>query len=104
MLTNGGAFVLAKEDIGTTGPSLETHLGPEPGSVCLTQSDGQPWGRTRSLEEPDASIALVRICGGRRPAYGPGGPIPEAAIGNDGSGENFFEIHGQFDRQPKSTP
>jgi len=31
-----------------------------------------------SLEEPDALIALVRICGGRRPAFGPGGPIPEA--------------------------
>jgi len=26
-----------------------------------------------------ASIGLVRICGGRRPAYGPGGPIPDSA-------------------------
>ena len=25
-------------------------------------------------------IALVRICGGRRPAFGPGGPIPEAVF------------------------
>jgi hypothetical protein len=39
---------LAKEDIGTTGPSLETHPGPEPGSVCLTEGNGQPWGRNRS--------------------------------------------------------
>jgi hypothetical protein len=30
--------------------------------------------------EPDAFIALVRISGGRRPAFGPGGPIPEAII------------------------
>jgi hypothetical protein len=29
------------------------------------------------LEEPDALIALVRFCGGRRPAFGPDGPIPD---------------------------
>ena len=52
----------------------------EPGIVCLTESDGQPWGRIRSLEEPDALIALVRICGGRRLTFGPGGPIPEAVV------------------------
>jgi hypothetical protein len=26
-------------------------------------------------EEPDAFIALVRFCGGRRTACGPGGPV-----------------------------
>ena len=44
--------------------------------MCLTESDGQPWGRIRSLEEPDALIALVRICGGRRLTFGSSGPIP----------------------------
>lgn len=30
-------------------------------------------------EEPDAVIGLVRLCGGRRPALRPAGPIPESA-------------------------
>ena len=30
-----------------------------------------------TLEEPDAGVGLVRVCGGPRPAIGPDGPIPE---------------------------
>ena len=33
-----------------------------------------------TTEEPDAEKPLVRICGGRRPAFGPGGPIPESVV------------------------
>ena len=36
-------------------------------------------GTNPHYEEPDALIALVRFCGGRRPAFGPGGPIPDPA-------------------------
>jgi len=38
------------------------------------------------LEEPDALIALVRFCGGRRPAYGPDGPIPDPMGGPPAEG------------------
>jgi hypothetical protein len=42
------------------------------------------------LEEPDALIALVRVCGGCRPATGPDGPIPELGRGAKISGEEDF--------------
>jgi len=47
-------------------------LSPDPGARRSLQPVTNP-----QLEEPDALIALVRICGGRRPAFGPGGPIPD---------------------------
>ena len=45
-------------------------LDPRAGGPLLYVTNPQ-------LEEPDALIALVRFCGGRRPAFGPDGPIPD---------------------------
>ena len=74
MLIDGGAFV-----VGISGdmPKRRNWSGVE---VRLTKRDGQPWGRTRSLEEPYALIGLVRICGGRRLTTGSSGPIPETSV------------------------
>ena len=43
------------------------------GTHCTLQNVTNP-----HPEEPCAFIGLVRTCGGRRLAFGPGGPIPEA--------------------------
>jgi hypothetical protein len=44
---------------------------------CHQNTSGSYWVADPQLEEPDALITLVRFCGGRRPTFGPDGPIPD---------------------------
>ena len=57
--------------------SLATRAGPEPDTTCGIRKRHIDMGSNPHFEEPDALIALVRFCGGPRPAAGPDGPIPD---------------------------
>jgi hypothetical protein len=50
---------------------------PCPWIECHQNTSGSYWVADPQLEEPDALITLVRFCGGRRPTFGPDGPIPD---------------------------